>query len=69
LDILGPLPVTKSGNKYLVMSSDRYSKVMIVVAVAIITAETLARAFVLDWVAVYGIPLLLLTDNGTQFIF
>jgi Integrase core domain len=69
LDILGPLPVTKSGNKYLVVFGDRYSKAMRVVAVPNITTETLARAFVLDWVAVYGIPLLLLTDNGTQFIY
>jgi hypothetical protein len=33
-----------------------------------ITTETLARAFVLYWVAVYGIPLLVLTDDGTQSI-
>jgi Integrase core domain/Integrase zinc binding domain len=69
LDILGPLPVTKSGNKYLVVFGGRYSKAMRVVAVPNITTETLARALVLDTVAVYGIPLLLLTDNGTQFIY
>jgi transposase InsO family protein len=68
MDIRGPLPVTKSGNKYLVVFGDRYFKAMRVVAVPNITTETLARAFVLDWVAVYAIPLLLLTDNGTQFI-
>jgi Integrase zinc binding domain len=33
LDILGPLLVTKSGNKYLVVFGDRYSKAMRVVAV------------------------------------
>jgi hypothetical protein len=60
--------VTKSGNKYLVVFGDRYSKAMRFVAVPNITIETLARAFVLDWVAVYGIPLLLLTDNGTLCI-
>jgi transposase InsO family protein len=38
------------------------------VSVPNITTETLARAFVLGLVAVYGIPLLLLTDNGAQFI-
>jgi transposase InsO family protein len=60
--------VTKSGNKYLVVFGDRYYNAMRVVAVPNITTETLARAFVLDWVAVYGITLHLLTDNGTQFI-
>jgi transposase InsO family protein len=39
------------------------------VAVPNITTESLARAFVRDWDAVYGISLLLLTDNGIQFIF
>jgi hypothetical protein len=69
LDIVGPLRVTKSGNKYLVVFDDRYYKAMRVVAVPNITTETQARAFVLDWVVFYGIPLLLLTDNGTQFIY
>jgi hypothetical protein len=58
LDILGPLPVTMSGNKYLLVLGDRYSKAMRVVAVPNITTETLARDFVLDWVAVYDITLL-----------
>jgi Integrase zinc binding domain len=66
LDIVTPLPAIKSGNKYLVVFDDRFSKAMRVVAVLNITTETLARVFVLDWVAVYGISLLLLTDNGTQ---
>jgi hypothetical protein len=68
LEVLGPLPVTKSSNKYLMVFGDRYSKAMRVVAVPNIKTETLDRAFVLDWVAVYVIPLLLLTDNGTQLI-
>jgi hypothetical protein len=53
LDILGPLPVTKSGNNYLVVFGERYSKAMRVVDVPYITTETLARAFVLNWVAVW----------------
>jgi hypothetical protein len=60
--------VTKSGNKYLVVFGDRYYKAIRVVAAPNIMTETLARALVLDCVAVYGIPLLLLTDNGTQFM-
>jgi transposase InsO family protein len=52
-----------------VVFGDRYSKAMRVAAVLNITTETLARSFVLDWVAVYGIPLLVLTDNVTQYIF
>jgi hypothetical protein len=60
--------VTKSDNKYLVVFSDLYYMGMRVVAVPNITIEMLARAFVLDSVAVYGISLHLLTENGTQFI-
>jgi Integrase zinc binding domain len=46
LDIQGPLPLTKSDNKYLVVFGDRYSKAMRVVAVPNITTEMLAQVFV-----------------------
>jgi hypothetical protein len=46
-----------------VVIGDRSFKDMSVVPVPKITTETLARAFVLDWVAVYGILLLLPADS------
>jgi RNase H-like domain found in reverse transcriptase/Integrase zinc binding domain len=68
LDILGPLPVTKSINKHLVVFGDPYAKVVRAVPVSDICTEKLARVFVLGWVAVYGIPLFLFTDNSAQFV-
>jgi transposase InsO family protein len=53
---------------YLVIFGDRYFKAVRVVPVPNITTETLARHFVLNCVAVGGIPLRIPRDNGTQFV-
>jgi hypothetical protein len=60
IDILGPLPKTKSGHQYLVIISDRFSKLTRAVPVRNVTAETVAIAFFNEWLSVYGIPLVLL---------
>ena len=66
LDILGPLPRTNSGKRFVVVIADRFSKLCRVRALRSITAENLARTFAEDWVFVYGPPTTLLTDNGPQ---
>jgi RNase H-like domain found in reverse transcriptase/Reverse transcriptase (RNA-dependent DNA polymerase)/Integrase zinc binding domain/Integrase core domain/Chromo (CHRromatin Organisation MOdifier) domain len=67
MDILGPLPRTKHGNRFLLVITDRYSKVTKTVPLRVITAFSTARAFLDHWVYAYGTPLSLLTDNGPQF--
>jgi transposase InsO family protein len=67
LDLLGPLRPTTRGNKYLLVIADRFSKVTRVAPLSDITAETVATAFFNKWITVYGVPLLLLSDNGSQF--
>jgi Integrase zinc binding domain len=67
LDILGPLPRTKHGNRFLLVIADRYTKVTRTVPLRTITALSVARAFVDQWVYVYGPPMSLLTENGPQF--
>jgi hypothetical protein len=67
IDILGPLPKTKSGNRYLLIISDRFSKLTRAVPLAEINAVDVAVAFFNDWMSVYGVPLILLSDNGPQF--
>lgn len=66
LDLLGPLPETINGNKYLVVMVDRFTKLTRVVPVDREDAETVASAFLDTWVASYGPPDTLLTDNGPQ---
>jgi Integrase core domain len=67
MDILGPLPRTKHGNRFLLVVSDRYSKVTKTVPLRTVTALSVARAFCYQWAYVYGPPVSLLTDNCPQF--
>jgi Integrase core domain len=66
-DILGPLPVSPDGNRFVLVFSDRFSKFTVAVAMKTVTANDVAEKFVADWVAYFGVPLVLLTDNGPQF--
>jgi Integrase zinc binding domain len=47
--ILGSLPRTKHGNRFLLVISDRYSKVTKTVPLRIVTALSVARAFCDHW--------------------
>jgi transposase InsO family protein len=67
MDILGPLPRTKHGNRFLLVISDRFSKVTNTVPLRTVTALSVVRAFCDHWVYSYGPPLSLLTYNGPQF--
>ena len=67
MDILGPLPKTEHGNRFLLVISDRFSKLTRTVPLRTITALGVAKAFCDAWVFSYGPPRYLLTDNGTQF--
>ena len=57
LDLVGPLPESK-GMRYLMTVVDRFSRWMEAIPIPDISAETCARAFLLNWVARYGIPAL-----------
>jgi hypothetical protein len=67
MDILGPLPKTRHGNRFLLVIADRYSKLTRTVPLRVTTALAVAQAFCDHWVFVYGPPVSLLTDNGPQF--
>jgi RNase H-like domain found in reverse transcriptase/Reverse transcriptase (RNA-dependent DNA polymerase)/Integrase zinc binding domain/Integrase core domain/Chromo (CHRromatin Organisation MOdifier) domain/Retroviral aspartyl protease len=67
LDILGPLPKTEHGNRFLLVITDRFSKLTRTVPLRTITAFVVAKAFCEHWVFAYGPPRHALTDNGTQF--
>jgi hypothetical protein len=67
MDILGPLPKTKQGNRFVLVMCDRFSKLVQTVALPSQTKEVTSRVLVERWVAVYGIPEVILTDNGSNF--
>jgi Integrase zinc binding domain len=67
MDILGPLPKMEYGNRFLLVISDRFSKLTRTVPLRTITALGVPKAFCDAWVFSYGPPRYFLKDNGTQF--
>ena len=67
LDILGPFPPSKSGNVYILMVIDQFTKWLECYPLPSQTAEKVATAFVQEFVARFGCPLQVHTDQGTNF--
>jgi hypothetical protein len=67
LDTVGPLPETKSGNKYILVAIDHYSKWCEAKAVADHGAKTAARFLEDDIICRYGVPKFILTYNGGEW--
>lgn len=68
MDLCGPFLTTKAGNKYILVITDRYTKLMRTTPLPNQKAETVAKAFVRDWVFTYGPPRSVVSDNGKQFV-
>ena len=66
IDILGPLPKTKSGNRFLLVIADRFTKLCRVVPLRLIRAHEVAKAFTDHWVFAYGAPIRFFSDKGPQ---
>ncbi|GFT10349.1 retrovirus-related Pol polyprotein from transposon 412 [Trichonephila clavipes] len=67
-DILGPLPKTVSGNKYLLVVMDYFTKWPEVYPIPDQEAPTVAEAVVQHWISRYGVPLQLHSDQGRNFV-
>ena len=67
MDIVGPLPETYNGNRYILVMSEYTTRYMIGVAIKDQKASTFANAFIINVVLRYGSPTEILTDQGTNF--
>ena len=68
LDIVGPLPLTEDGHKYVLTCQDNLSKYLLAIPLMTQTAEEVALNFMRYVVLQYGIPCSIVTDQGTQFM-
>lgn len=66
-DILGSLPKTKSGNKFIVLMTDRYSKLTKTLPIARTTATAVAKIIVYHFKSISGVLSTIVTDNVPQF--
>jgi transposase InsO family protein len=68
LDIVGPLPETERGNKYILTFQDDLSKYVIAVPIRQQDAETITREFVVHVILKHGTPRTVQTDQGSNFL-
>ncbi|KMQ87964.1 krab-a domain-containing protein, partial [Lasius niger] len=67
MNVLGPLPKTVSGNRYLLVITDCFTKWVEAIPLKNIRAKQVAEAFVSQIVSRHGVPLELHTDQGRNF--
>ena len=67
MDILGPLPTTDRGNRYVLVIGDYFTKWIESYAIPNQEAQTVAKVFVEEFVYQYRIPNELHTDPGRNF--
>ena len=66
-DILGPLPETHRGNKYILVVSDHFTKWVEIFAVPDFTAKTCAEKILNEVIARFGCPCDLHSDQGRNY--
>lgn len=67
VDILGDLIGTPRGNRYLMVITDRFTKLVRTVLIKGVSTAEIAKQFGKNWVFTYGPPTELIADNGRQF--
>ena len=67
LDVLGPLPCTHSGNKYILIVADYFSKWVEAFPMPNQEACTVAELLIKEVVCRFGVPLLIHSDQGRNF--
>jgi transposase InsO family protein len=67
LDVAGPLKVTPSGNQYIVVAVDYFTKFCIAKAIPNFTAETTAQFLFDEIVCKFGLLNSIISDNGVNF--
>jgi hypothetical protein len=68
IDIIGPFCPTVSKHRYTLTIQDDLSKFLIAVSLVDQTAEQVAKALLDHVVLIYGIPQVILSDCGSQFL-
>jgi len=67
MDILGPLPVTSRGNRYILVIADWFTKWTECIAIPDQETKTVAQALLDNFISRYGTPLQLYSDQGRCF--
>ncbi len=67
LDIVGPLPASAAGFTHVLTIIDRTTRYLEAVPLRSTSAESCVEAFTANWLARFGVPARVTTDQGVQF--
>ena len=68
MDLLGPLPETKAGNKYLLVCNDHFTRWVEAFALKEISMPTIENTIIIRIICRFGCPEQILTDRGSNFL-
>ncbi|KAL6417861.1 hypothetical protein ACFW04_012476 [Cataglyphis niger] len=68
MDIMGPLPTTRSGNNYILTIQDLLTKYSLALPLKHAGAIDVADAFTNEFICTFGAPKAILTDQGSHFL-
>lgn len=64
---MGPLPRLTKGHQYILVVTDNFSKYSVLFALRSATADMICRKIEEDIFLIYGVPRLIICDNGPQY--
>ena len=68
IDVMGPLPVTLTGKRYIILAVDFFTKYTEAVAVEEADAQTVVKFIHSDIICRHGVPKEITSDRGTEFL-
>ncbi|GFY76775.1 integrase catalytic domain-containing protein [Trichonephila inaurata madagascariensis] len=67
IDLIGPFP-SSDGFTFLLTCIDRHTRWPEVIPVSDISTEAVAKSFIANWISRFGVPAIITTDQGGQFL-
>ena len=68
LDFVGPISPTSRRNRYILTMVDHFTRLTMLAPTRQQTAEATVNALIAQWVVHYGVPRIIHTDRGTNFM-